>query len=67
MMAFMLFISDFHVYYTTQVISTDLFSHPKVKELFKKSREINQIFLEDTVLTAPLPLEKGCGVPYHHD
>ena len=30
-------------YYTTQVFSTDLFSHPKVREMFRKSREINLI------------------------
>ena len=31
------------VYYITQVISADLFSHPKVREMFRKSHEINQI------------------------
>ena len=36
-------VSHCPVYYTTQVISADLFSHPKVREMIRKSREINQI------------------------
>ena len=43
MMAFILPVTHCPVYFTTQVISADLFSHPKVTEMFRKSREINQI------------------------
>ena len=42
MMAFILTISHCPVYYTTQEISADLFSHPKVREMLRKSHEINQ-------------------------
>ena len=40
MMAFILPVSHCSVYYTTQVLSADLFSHPKVREMFLKSREV---------------------------
>ena len=43
MMTFMLPIPHRSIYYTTQVISADLFSHPKVRETFKRFVEINQI------------------------
>ena len=45
MMAFIMPVSHCPVFYTTQVISADLFSHPKVREMIRKSREINQIHL----------------------
>ena len=43
MMAFMQPVSYSAVHYTTQVISADLFPRPKVREMFRKFREINQI------------------------
>ena len=42
MMAFILPVSHCPDYHTTQVVSADLFSHPKVTEMLRKSRENNE-------------------------
>ena len=42
MMAFILPVSHLSCLLQMQIISADLFSHPKVREMFRKCREINR-------------------------